>query len=216
MTRHALLCLAYLTALALFPTHAYAQSLSWSPVGRQYASWGVEGSAWFGAGTVTDLDGAHVGDFSTRAWGLGPLKLGISHVVAGSTMFELRLGAGALAFEDDRLLSQDLDAQGDPHVGALIEGEFLGRWMAQWGGTASLGVNLARVRLPGAWGGLLRASPRLGWMWWEPGFAGYNLLELGYQYPVVNGLTPNIPDAGTRSPVTSQWHVVTLSWTQGF
>lgn len=192
-----------------------------SNVGRQYLTAGFQSSLWLGSGTVRDLDelgqpAEKIGDFSTRAWGAGPAVVGIAHVVAPSLLFELRLGVGALVFEDDRLISTRLSKEGKAHVGLLLEAEVLGRYFHDSGLTASLGGNLGRVGLPEGSGAVMRLSPRVGWISWTPSLDGFFLAELGYQFPVINGLIPDFDIDAREAPIDSTWHVVTVAVSWGF
>lgn len=191
----------------------------WSPVGKQFFLWGLQASAWFGQGsieTVTD-DGSprtHLGDFSDRAWGIGPLNIGFAHVVAREVLFELRLGAGAVFFENDRLVSQDLKAEGGAHVGLELEAEVIGRYFTESGFSVALGMNMGSTGLPDESAAALKISPRIGYLDWEEGYKGYTLWEVGYQIPII-GLVPDVEGAGIEPPIESTWHIVTLSVTFG-
>jgi hypothetical protein len=191
------------------------------PLGRQYALVGVGTSAWFGSGTIRELNrdgrlGAEVGEFSDRAWGVGPVWVGIGHMVARSVMFEGRFGLGALVFENDRLVSAVLDGRGKSHVGLTIEAEVLGRYIARSGLTAGMGINIGSVGIPDGTGALLRASPRAGFLRWDTGFEGFWLFEIGYQIPVIDGLEPDIAGVRFHPPVNANWHIVTAAVTRGF
>ncbi len=192
-----------------------------SPVGKQYALVGAGSSLWLGSGSVSTLDNEgridqRVGTFDDRAWGLGPVWVGLSHMVAPRVMFEARVGAGALFFENDRLVSTDLTGQGATHVGLLLEAEVLGRYLSASGLALGMGVNFGSVGLPDSTGALLRASPRAGYLHWDERFDGFWLFELGYQFPVINGLEPDIDGVRRDPPVTSTWHIITLGVTRGF
>ena len=192
-----------------------------TPVGKQYALIGGGTAAWFGRGKVRSVEadgtlGATVGTYSDRAWGLGPVWVGLSQMVAARVMFEARVGVGALAFENDRLISSDLTGQGSTHVGLLLEAEVLGRYLSPGGIAAGLGVNFGSVGLPDGTGALLRASPRVGYLHWLDRFEGFWLFEVGYQFPVINGLEPDIDGVRLDPAVTSSWHIVTLGVTRGF
>jgi hypothetical protein len=192
-----------------------------SPVGKQYALVGVGSSLWLGSGAIRTLDNdgrldQTVGEYDDRAWGVGPVWVGLSQMVSPSVMFEARLGAGALVFENDRLVSNDLSGRGDTHVGLLLEAEVLGRYLTSSGLAFSMGVNFGSVALPDSTGALMRASPRVGYLQWTEHFEGFWLLEAGYQFPVINGLEPDIEGVRRDPPVTSTWHIITLGVTRGF
>lgn len=192
-----------------------------SPVGKQYGLVGVGTSLWLGQGTVRTLDNegrieAKVGDYSDRAWGLGPAWVGLSHMVAHNVMFEARLGAGALYFENDRLISRELTGEGDGHTGLLLEAEIMGRYLSRAGVTLGMGVNIGSVGLPDGTGALLRASPRVGYLHWLDRYEGFWLVELGYQFPVINGLEPDIDGVRFDPPITSSWHILTVGISRGF
>jgi hypothetical protein len=192
-----------------------------SQVGRQYLMVGAQGSAWFGSGSIStlsqgDIPAQSLGNFSDRAWGAGPLFVGLAHVVAPSVIFELRLGAGAHIFENDRLVSKRLESKGELHVGHMIEAEIIGRYFNGSGPTFALGANLGNVGLTEASSTLMRISPRAGWMVWDKYFDSFWMVEAGYQFPIINGLIPDIEGTQQTQPIESMWHVVTLAVTWGF
>jgi hypothetical protein len=185
-------------------------------VGRQYLLFGFEGSGWIGRGTLYhELDGgsrgAKIGDYTDYALGLGPVFTGFNHVVSRNVHFEIRLGMGTTTFFNDRLLSKELSGEGKVHVAFVYGIELLGRYVTESGLTLSMGGNMGGVTLPDDTGALLRASPRLGYLMWDKGFEGFTLVELGYQFPVINGLQPEFTGVLSDPPLESVWHVVNAS-----
>lgn len=215
-----------LAAILLVSWTVHAQQrpetiVAYTPAGKQYALVGTGASVWFGSGTISTLEedgtlGPEVGRYADNAWAAGPVWVGIAHMVTHRVMFEARVGAGALVFPNDRLVSARLEGNGRAHTGLLLEAEVLGRYVSRSGVTGSLGVNIGSVGLPDDTGALLRASPRLGYLNWGDGFRDFMLFELGYQFPVINGLEPDIQGVRFHPPIRTTWHVLLAAVTWGF
>lgn len=213
-------------ALWWTPQTASAQDFSVvrDHVGRQYLLVGGQVGLWLGSGTVDglpDVDGntPRIGDFNTRAWGIGPVNVGLAQAVSRSVLFELRLGLGALFFEDDRLINQALDEEGESHVGFAFDAELIGRYAPADGGlTAALGVNVSRARLPGQSSTSVRVSPRFGYLTWGKDHRSFVIYEVGYQLPVINGFVPDISEAAQQrlTPIDSFWQGFNVAVTYGF
>ena len=192
-----------------------------TPVGRQFFVLGFQSSYWLGTGSISALDGnggvaEPVGDFTDHGVGIGPLYIGLLHVVTNRVLFEGRVGMGALWFANDRLLSNDLSAEGEPHLGLQINAEIRARTVTPGGLTGSLGRNLLRASLPDSSGGLLGVSPTVGYFSWDEGYSGFWLVEVGYSYPLINGMTPEFNDVGSEHPIDSTWQQFTLSFEIGY
>ena len=192
-----------------------------TPVGRQYLTFGLQSSFWVGSGTINELEpggakGALVGDFTDLAFGAGPVWVGLTQVVTEAVAFEVRLGAGVHVFENDRLVSTRLDAQGSVHVGHMLEVELMGRYEAPSGLSLGLGANLGNVGLPDASSTLMRISGRLGWRIWDERWTGFTLVEVGYQFPLINGFIPDIDGVDRDPPISSNWHALTAAISWGF
>ena len=192
-----------------------------TPVGKQYLTLGFQSSAWLGSGTLHELEeggqkGALIGAFSDKAFGIGPVSVGLTHVVTASVIFEVRLGGGVHLFENDRLVSQRLSGEGEPHVGHMLEAEIVGRWHSPSGPTLGVGTNLGNVGLPEGSSTLMRVSPRAGWYLWQDRWAGFTLVEVGYQFPVINGFIPDIAGVDRDPPIASTWHALNAAVIWGF
>lgn len=178
-----------------------------SPVGRQYLTLGAEAGAWLGTGTLRALPadgGAILAEPTDPAAALGPVTVGIAHVLARSVIFEVRLGGGAVLFPDDRLISTRLASPGKLHVGWQAGGEVIGRYFGASGFTAGLGMQLAGIGLPEASSRYLRVAPRVGWIGWDDRFDSFFTVELALGGLLINGLIPDFqgPD---EAPIESQW-----------
>ncbi len=217
----ALLAVATLTSsAALAQDRERRFEVVYTLVGRQFLTFGGHGDLWIGSGTIDTLasggvEARRVGSFTDRAWSAG-LTVGLAQVVSPSVIFEVRLGAGAILFEDDRLVSGDLDGRGEPHLGHKIEAEIIGRWFSTQGPTAGLGANLASLGLPDKSSTSMSLSPRLGWIWWGERFEDFVQVELGYQFPFVNGFIPDIEGAQRPPPVQTTWHGLNVALQWGF
>ncbi len=232
--RHFALRLAILVAVILtvfgggFPKGEAAEPpgeiprVTWSPVGRQFLLVGGRLGFWLGSGQIRALP---EGDATTgpllaevsldRAYPIGPIMVGLAHVVADSIHFEARVGIGAVVFENDRLIDSELKADGGAHVGVALEAEILGRYVFDSGFTAAFALNFGSVGLPNERGALLRPSPRVGYLDWAANYRSFFLVEVGYQFPFINGLEPDVRGALT-SPIDSSWHMMVLSATWGY
>ncbi|MEL6178194.1 MAG: hypothetical protein AAFS10_04530, partial [Myxococcota bacterium] len=154
---------------------------------------------------------ASLGNFTDHAVGIGPVYLGLLHVITPRLFFEARAGVGAVWFANDRLISSDLSAQGDSHLGIQFGAELRARTATPSGLTGSLGLNLSRVNLPNSNGGFLGISPTLGYLSWDAGYRGFWLVEVGYSYPLINGMNPEFGDSSFDPPIDATWQQLTLS-----
>lgn len=191
------------------------------PRGRQFATVGLSGSLWLGSGTVSTLSaqgevGDPIGTFDEQAWGIGPLTVGLVHFVTSSVLFDAHIGLGAVHFTSDRLISTDLDAEGEPHTGLLVHGEMRGRWLGESGVTAALGLGLTSAGMPDSTGGLMTLTPYIGYLSWKQGYTGFWLVDVGYGWPLINGLIPEFSDARLDLPIESRWQQLKLSVRLGF